>query len=128
MSFVLGKLTLGRPNRIQQRCEEAKMISARTRQQAYRTRYARCIRANVHMADEHATPAIPLRGSWTAESEFVAPAAPDAISWRRLILKYAIAMVAHYVLTTVIRIYMRNYYIFFHDYLHKPFTPAPVVH
>jgi hypothetical protein len=86
------------------------------------------------MADERATPAIPLRGSWTAESEFLAPAAPDTtpappdtIRWRRLILKYATAIIALYVLATAARVYLRKYYIFLPDYVHSGFTPAPVV-
>jgi len=79
------------------------------------------------MTDKHATPAISLRGSWTADSEVVAPAAPDMIRWRRLISKYAIAIVAVYTLAMVARVSLRKYYIFLPDYVHSAFTPAPIV-
>jgi hypothetical protein len=79
------------------------------------------------MSDKHATPAIRLRGSWTTEREFEAPAIPVAIGWGRLILRCALTIVALYVVATAARVYLRQYYIFLPDYVRSVFRPVAAV-
>jgi hypothetical protein len=77
------------------------------------------------MSDKHATPAIPLRASWTAGREFDAPALPIASDWRHVILRFALTIVTLYTLATAARVYLRQYYIFLPDYVRSVFRPVP---
>jgi hypothetical protein len=77
------------------------------------------------MSDKHATPAIPLRGSWTIGREFDAPALPIAINWRHIILRFALTIVTLYTFATAARVYLRQYYIFLPDYVRSVFRPVP---
>ncbi len=59
--------------------------------------------------DEHATPAIPLRGRWTTRRAFHAPAIRIAINWRVLVLQFALTIVTLYAVATAARVYLRQY-------------------
>jgi hypothetical protein len=76
------------------------------------------------MSNEPATPAISLRVTTTRE--FEAPAIPAATGWPRVVVQYAVAIVALYVLATAARVYVRQYYIFLPDYVRSVFHPPPV--
>jgi hypothetical protein len=76
------------------------------------------------MSDKHATPAIPLRGSWAAGREFDAPEIPIAINRRHIILRFALTMVMLYAVATAARVYIRQYYIFLPDYVRSVFRPV----
>jgi hypothetical protein len=80
------------------------------------------------MADDQATPAIPLRVRWTSRArEFDSPAIPVAINWRGLVVKLAVAMVTLYAVATVVRVYTRQYYIFLPDYVRSVFRPVAAI-
>jgi len=77
------------------------------------------------MADDHGTPAIPLRVRWTSRvGELDSPANPAAINWRGLVLNIALMLVTLYAVATVARVYMRQYNIFLPDYVRSVFRPV----
>jgi hypothetical protein len=80
------------------------------------------------MADDHGTPAIPLRDRWTSRvGEIEAPAAPVTINWRGLVINVAFMLVTVYAVATVARVYMRQYHIFLADYIRYSFQPVAAV-
>jgi hypothetical protein len=84
-------------------------------------------RGNGDMSDEHATPAIPLRGRWTSRRAFDAPAIRLAINWRALLLQFTLTIVTLYAVATAGRVYLRQYYIFLPDYMRSVFRPVAAV-
>src|SRR5215467_14271860 len=76
-----GKTDTGATKSTQGRSQEAKRISRTNTQTSVSDAVCALHPVELDMTDQRATPAIPLRAGWTAESEFVAPAAPDTIRW-----------------------------------------------
>jgi len=76
------------------------------------------------MSDEHATPAIPVWERWTSGRTFTPPAIPLAVNWRHAILQIAVSLVSLYVVATVARVSVRQYYIFLPEYARSVFRPV----